>query len=241
MINTILFDLDGTLLGMREKEFMEKYFYEISLKFEDISDSSILVNNIWDATKCMVLNSDKSKLNKDSFFERFNSLIVDEHKDIYYERFESFYSDEFERVKPATYPIDNMIKAVEVLKEKGYKLVIATNPLFPEMAISKRIGWAGLDKDDFAHITNFERCHFCKPNILFYEEILSEIGKAPEECMLIGNDTLEDAIAKTIGITTYIITDNIIERENSIESDYKSDSREFLNFAKKMPGIINKV
>ncbi len=238
MINTILFDLDGTLLGMKEKEFMEKYFYELSMKFKDISDSSVLVKNIWDATRYMVSNAEKSKLNKDSFFERFNALIADEHKDIYNERFESFYADEFERVKTTTYPIDNMIKSIEILKEKGYELVIATNPLFPEMAISKRIEWAGLDKDDFIHVTNFERCHFCKPNILFYQEILSEIGKAPAECMLIGNDTLEDAIAKTIGITTYIITDNIIEREDSIESDYKSDSSQFLNFAKEMPDII---
>lgn len=238
MINTILFDLDGTLLGMREKEFMEKYFYELSIKFKDISDSSILVRNIWDATKYMVSNSEKSKLNKESFFERFNSLIADEHKDIYNIRFEQFYSDEFERVKPTTYPVENMIKAVKILKEKGYELVIATNPLFPEMAISKRIGWAGLNKEDFIHVTNFERCHFCKPNVLFYEEILSEIGKSPEECMLVGNDTLEDAIAKTIGITTYIITDNIIEREDGIESDYKSDSSEFLDFAKKMPEVV---
>ncbi len=237
MINTILFDLDGTLLGMKEKEFMEKYFYELSAKFKDITDSSILIRNIWDATKCMVLNAEKDKLNKDCFFERFNSLISDEHKDIYNERFESFYADEFERVKPTTYPINNMIKSVEILKEKGYKLVISTNPLFPEMAILKRIQWAGLNKNDFIHITDFERCHFCKPNILFYKEILMEIGKTPEECMVVGNDTLEDSIAKTIGITTYIITDNMIERTDSIESDYKSDSSEFLNFAKKMPDI----
>lgn len=237
MINTILFDLDGTLLGMREKEFMDKYFFEISLKFKDISESDILVSNIWDATKQMVLNLEADKLNKDIFFERFNSLVEQEHRSIYYERFEAFYSNEFERVKCATYRTDNMIEAVRIFKEKGYNLVVATNPLFPEMAILKRIEWAGLDKSDFMHITNFERCHFCKPNVEFYKEILSEIRKKPDECMMVGNDTLEDAIAKKLGLTTYIVTDNIIEREKSIPSDYRTGSREFLEFARKMPYI----
>lgn len=237
MINTILFDLDGTLLGMREKEFMDKYFYEIALKFKDICSSDTLISNIWDATKCMVLNLEKDKLNKDIFFERFNSLVEQEHKNIYDERFETFYCNEFDRVKVATYRVDNMLEAVKILKEKGYDLIIATNPLFPKMAILKRIEWAGLNTNDFLHITNFEICHFCKPNIEFYEEILQKIDKRPEECMMVGNDTIEDAVAKKLGLTTYIVTDNIIERENAIPSDYKSDSKEFLEYVRRMPQI----
>ena len=42
-------------------------------------------------------------------------------------------------------------KSIELLKDKGYNLVVATNPLFPLKAILHRIQWAGLSAD-ISHI-----------------------------------------------------------------------------------------
>ncbi len=237
MINTILFDLDGTLLGMKDKDFEERYFYLVAKKFGKYNKPDELVKIIWDATIYMVKNTDGKRLNYERFFERFNSLIKPEHKDIYFDGFMDFYNKEFDYVKDATFEMTHMVEAARVLKEKGYEVIIATNPLFPEVAITKRINWAGLSPKDFSYITNFEVCRYCKPNPEFYEEVLDTINKKPKHCLMVGNDMLEDMVAKKIGISTYLVKDCIIERDTYIEPDFISESYDFLKFVKKLPII----
>lgn len=238
MIDTVLFDLDGTLLGMDYKEFENIYFSLLGTKFEKYCSPKELYNNIWESTIYMIKNSDGVRLNQDIFFEKFNQLIREEHRDLYIAGFNEFYEKEFDLVKDATYRMENMIKAVNILKSKGYDVIIATNPLFPKFAIDKRIQWAGLNLDDFSYVTNFEICRFCKPNPKFYEDILKLNNKKPENCLMVGNDMLEDMIAKMLGITTYLITDCIIERESPYAPDYTSDSAGFLEFVATLPSIV---
>lgn len=237
MINTVLFDLDGTLLGMNNKEFEEKYFYALSKKFSDYNKPDELFKIIWDATNYMTKNTDGTKLNQERFFERFNSLIKSEHKDIYYDGFMEFYNKEFDCVKDVTFEMKYMIKAVKTLKDKGYDVLIATNPLFPEIAINKRVYWAGFSPKDFSYITNFEICRYCKPYQEFYEDILQFIDKKPEQCLMVGNDMLEDMIAKRIGISTYLVKDCLIEGDIIIQPDFQSGSDGFLRFVEELPII----
>ena len=61
-----------------------------------------------------------------------------------------------------TYGIkDDFIKK---LKEMGYPLVLATNPIFPRVATMQRIDWAGLDVEDFELVTVYENFNYSKPN-----------------------------------------------------------------------------
>lgn len=237
MINTVLFDLDGTLLGMKDRDFEERYFYSLAKKFSKYNKPNELYKIIWDATIYMVRNTDGTRLNQERFFERFNDLIKPEYIDIYYNGFIEFYDKEFDHVKDATFEMKHMLEAVKILKEKGYDVLIATNPLFPEVAITKRIYWAGLSPKDFSHITNFEICRYCKPNPEFYQEILDTIGKKPEQCLMVGNDMLEDMVAKKIGISTYLVKDCIIERDITIDPDFISESIGFLRFVEELPII----
>lgn len=238
MIDTVLFDLDGTLLGMDYKEFEDRYFYLIGAKFQKYCSPKELYNNIWEATIYMIKNSDGVRLNKDLFFEKFNQLIREEYRDLFITGFDEFYEKEFDMAKDVTYRMENMVKAVNMLKSKGYDVIIATNPLFPKIAIDKRIQWAGFNLDEFSYVTNFEVCKFCKPNPKFYEDILKLNNKKPENCLMVGNDMLEDMIAKALGITTYLVTDCILERECPYAPDYTSDSAGFLEFVNTLPSII---
>lgn len=131
-----------------------------------------------------------------------------------------------------------MIESVNILKEKGYDLVVATNPLFPKSAILNRIDWAGLNEEDFIFITSFEEMHFCKPNLDFYREILHKIDKEPSSCIMVGNDVKEDMIVNEIGVRTYLIEDYII---GNIEEDkninYKGNYEDFYKFARELPSF----
>jgi len=235
MIDTVLFDLDGTLLGMDYNDFEDKYFNLLANKFTKYGEPEKLIQTIWDATIYMVKKADGKSFNNERFFKRFNTLIEPIKHDIYLNGFLDFYDNEYDMIKDATFKMEYMIEAVRILKDKGYNVIIATNPLFPEVAILKRIDWAGFSHKDFSFITNFEICRYCKPNIKFYYEISEKINKKPEQCLMVGNDMLEDMIAKETGMKTYLINDCIIKREKFYEPDYKSESEGFLRFVENLP------
>ena len=52
--NTILFDLDGTLLPIDGQAFEKIYFGNLSKHFLDVYEPKMLIQLIWGATKIMV-------------------------------------------------------------------------------------------------------------------------------------------------------------------------------------------
>lgn len=237
-MDTILFDLDGTLLPLDAEIFEEEYFKRLLNKLSDLFSASILKKYIWDSTIEMVINTKDDMTNKDVFLKKF-SEFTDLNMEKLYDRFMDFYHTDYVTLGEYFTPSEYMIKAVNVLKDKGYTLVVATNPLFPMDAIRERIKWAGLNVDDFSLITSFEDMHFCKPQIKYYKEILEKINKTPQDCVMVGNDVEEDLIAKEIGIKTYLVENYIINKKNITPvTDYKGTSRDFYEFAVNLPNLL---
>lgn len=236
-MNTILFDLDGTLLPMDLDAFMHEYMKRICTKLHHILPPEKANKFIWDSTMEMVKNLDPYKTNKEVFMEHFcKAASVEE--DFIYDLFLDFYNNEYRGIAGMYHVSEEVLDAVKTLKSKGFELVIATNPLFPMQAIQERIKWAGLDSSDFKLVTCFEEMHFCKPQIKYYEEILERINKAPEECLMVGNDVIEDLAAKTLGIKTYLIKDHVINRKNiEPNTDYQGNYKEFLEYVKALPPV----
>ena len=237
MINTILFDLDGTLLPMDTELFTKKYFKALSIKLKDYFTPEEVTKHMWASTKYMMRNNEIEKTNQDAFFEDFYKT-VDHKAEVLNPIFEEFYENDFNKIKGVSERNDDIIEAVSVLKEKGYDLVVATNPLFPKTAILNRIGWAGLNEEDFIFITNFEEMHFCKPNLDFYREILQKTDKEPSSCLMVGNDVKEDMIVKEIGVKTYLISDFIIGDIDEDENiDHKGSYKDFFDFVRELPDL----
>ena len=103
---------------------------------------------------------------------------------------------------------------IEKLKARGIRCVLATNPVFPGSATYQRIGFAGLEKEDFAYITVFENSSFCKPNPAYYREIMAKLNLTAEECLMVGNDAHEDVAAKEAGLPVFLLTDCLINSKN---------------------------
>ena len=59
------------------------------------------------------------------------------------------------------------------LKERGFRVILATNPIFPAIATQNRICWAGLEPEDFELYTTYENSCHCKPNLDYYRDILA--------------------------------------------------------------------
>lgn len=236
MINTILLDLDGTVLPLDMDLFMTIYFNEMAKVFNDLPDHEMLVKNVWAATAAAVKNTEKIT-NEEVFMKAYDELIVgdlEEHK----KRFEQFYDEGFLMTKNSVIENELIQKSIKILKEKGYQLVLATNPIFPMKAIHHRIRWAGFEPSDFSYISSFEKNHYCKPQIKFYEEVLSAIGKNPDECMMVGNDVQEDMIVSKIGIKTFLINEHLLHRtDEPIRVDYEGNYKAFYKFVETLPSI----
>lgn len=237
MFKTILIDLDGTLLPMDITLFLTNYFTKLTSHFTDIANPAVMQRNILASTEAMVRDNRPDKTNQTVFIEDF-IVRLNHPPETLMPLFENFYSGEFAELICCTEPTPLANQICRELVEKGYRLVLATNPIFPDVATAQRMRWAGIDNIPWELVTTYEHCHYCKPNPNYYQEILDKIGAIPEETLMVGNDTKEDLAAKKLGIKTYLVTDNIIDHGNSVhDTDFEGRLEDFLNYAKKLPRI----
>ena len=228
MIKAVLFDLDGTLLPMDQAEFLQNYFPYLTAKMVPYGfDPKELADSIWKGTGRMVVN-DGSRTNEDVFWEYFTERYGSDSLK-YRSVFEEYYANEFCKTKeicgyePLAKPI------VDRLKAAGKRLALATNPVFPRMAIDLRVTWAGLKPSDFDLITSYETSHYSKPNPEYYREIADCLGIDPSECLMVGNDVTEDMVASTIGMETFLVTGCLINTKDIDISGFRKGTFEDLS------------
>jgi len=209
----IFFDLDGTLLPMDMNKFMKVYFGELCKVLAKYGvPAEKLVEAVWAGTKAMVKNDGTCK-NEVRFWETFRTLTGIESETVIAEC-DEFYTNQFHRARTVTAENPLAIKAVEAARGDGRTVVLATNPLFPRVGQLSRIGWLGLGEGDFALITSYDSDRFCKPNPEYYLDICRRLSLKPEECLMVGNDELEDMYAAGLaGIDGYLVTDCLIPSE----------------------------
>ena len=219
----LFFDLDGTLLPMNYEEFIKGYFSELCKKFVPLGyEKEKLIDGVWTGTKQMVLN-DGNKTNEEVFWSAFHNIFGDRvYEDKYL--FDEFYQNEFDNVKSYCGYEEKMNSIIKKLKQKDFSLVIASNPIFPMVAQLKRMKWAGLDEKDFQYITSYENSHYSKPNPKYFNEIINTLNINKEDCIMIGNDALEDAASVDVGIDFFLLTDCMINTKNKDISIYKNGS-----------------
>lgn len=209
MIDTILFDLDGTLLPMDQDVFIKDYFKRLCAKLAPFGyDPQKLIDGIWTGTAAMIKNDGK-RANEELFWDAFSKIFGEKvlaDKPV----FDEFYRVDFQKVKDSCGYNPLAKQTVEACKTQGFRLVLATNPIFPAVATYSRVRWAGLDPEMFALCTTYENTCFCKPNPAYYQDILRRIGSRPEQCLMIGNDVEEDMVAKNLGMHVFLLTDCLI-------------------------------
>lgn len=233
-IKAILFDLDGTLLPMDQDAFMKLYFKALASKLAPHGyEPQKLTEDIWAGTVAMVKNSG-SKSNEEVFWDFFAGQCGEKVKEDL-PLFDEFYRNEFEQAKAACSCNPLAAEAIAGIKEMGYRVALATNPLFPEIATYNRIHWAGLSPEDFEFYTTYEDSHYCKPNPKYYEEVVARMNLKPEECLMVGNDVNEDMVAETLGMKVFLLTDCIINKENKDISVYPHGGfRELMEYVKRL-------
>ena len=220
MIKNILFDLDGTLLPMDMEKFSQGYCKRLVMKAAPRGyEPEKLIKSVWAGTAAMVKNNG-GITNEEAFWNKFSKIYGEEKTAADKPMFDEYYCKEFSDVKADCGFDPAAAETVKTLKEKGFALVLATNPIFPAAATESRIEWAGLDKNDFLLYTTYENSHYCKPNPKYYEEILERLHMNAEECLMVGNDVNEDMVAETLGMKVFLLTDCLLNKDNKDISAY---------------------
>lgn len=189
----IFVDYDGTLVKNSEEKFMKTYFSILSRKVKLPVEKifNLVMDSIYEITKI----EDPSK----NLFERFLESIskkTGKSKDYWYNIFLDFYKNEFDELRKI---IKVNKKLTNFIKNSNYKFIFASNPLFPEIAVKKRIDFANLSPENFFYIATMENSHYAKPNPKFFAEILKKISVAADKCLMIG-DTENDKASEKVGI-----------------------------------------
>lgn len=143
------------------------------------------------------------------FDEYFYSIIGINRSEIKKE-IDLFYDEVFPKLKYLTKQRPDAIEFVKKAFEKNYKIVIATNPLFPLKAIQHRLRWAGLAPEDYPYtlITSYETSHFTKENNSYFPEILGKLGWSEDPVIMVGNDMKMDIEpAMKSGLPVYWISE----------------------------------
>ncbi|MBQ9730508.1 MAG: HAD family hydrolase [Bacilli bacterium] len=214
MIKAIFFDLDGTLLPLDEKKFIDIYVELIIKKMVPLGFDK---ENILDFSKRNIMamyQNDGSKTNyevyKETFIESFGHFDkLDEQMIL------DFYNNDFKNtiVSSKYNPLAKDI--VQYCKNKGLKVILSTNPFFPLIGTVNRMAFTGLEEDDFDYITTYENSSLCKPNPKYFIDLLNKLDLEKDEVIVFGNNTSEDGeCANEAGLICYMVGDYIIDRKN---------------------------
>ena len=210
----VFFDLDGTLLPMDLDEFIHGYFGLLAAKAAPRGyEPETLIRGVWEGIAAMVAN-DGTRPNEDAFWDafaaRFGARALEDKP-----LFNEFYANEFQQAQRFCGFDPAAAETVAWIKGQGYRVALATNPLYPAVATRSRIRWAGLEPEDFEFYTTYENIGCCKPNLAYYREVLRRAGLPPEECVMVGNDVGEDMVAAALGMRVFLLTDCLINKDGA--------------------------
>ncbi len=202
---TLLIDLDNTLLSNDIQTFLPAYMQALGMHLKDFAEPNRLLRALMDATREMVVHKRPDRTLKEVFDAAFYPALGI-HPQEMQEAISTFYREVFPTLREFTRPRPEAQTLVKQALAKGYDIVIATNPLFPKVAILQRLEWAGISPQghDLRLITSYEDFHFCKPNPAYYAEILAQLGWPSGGIVMIGDDFDNDILpAHRAGLPTF--------------------------------------
>ncbi|MGD2177811.1 MAG: HAD family hydrolase [Anaerolineae bacterium] len=209
MLRAVLFDLDDTLLGNAMDTFLPAYFQALTRYLDHLIPPERLIADLMRATKAMDADHRLALTNEEAFASVFYPLVGQDRATV--ERaFERFYAEEFPKLRRLTRRRPEARSLVASALEQGLQVTIATNPMFPRIAVEERLSWAGVPVEQFEYalVTTYENMHATKSHLAYYREILERLDRRPGECLMVGDSWKMDVVpASSVGIPVFWVTE----------------------------------
>lgn len=222
MTFTLLLDLDDTLLDTNMDAFVPAYFQALAKQLKGYIQPEIMLSALMSGTQLMLANEDPARTLQEVFETDFYPKLGIPKEQLS-DAIEDFYDHVFPSLESVTKRRAGARELVEWALAKGYRLAIATDPLFPHKATYHRVRWAGLDPKRFDLISSFESFHFSKSHPAYFAEILGRLGWPDDPVLMVGNDAERDlAPAQKLGLPTYHIGSAPVSKSGP-EADRRGD------------------
>jgi HAD superfamily hydrolase (TIGR01549 family) len=225
MIRAVLFDLDNTLLLNDMQTFMPGYFGLLRQHVPPLFEPDGFIQDVLHCTRLMIADKNTAVSNRDTFWTAFGERTNGDRA-MLEAHFDSFYRDHFPQLQTLTQSHPQTADLIQACFQANLQVVIATNPVYPRLAVEQRLAWAGIPVTSFPYalVTDYENMHATKPHLAYYEEILAKIDCSPEQALMIGDNWTNDiAPAARLGLFTYWINlEGIEPPEPAIVTDYGS-------------------
>jgi len=195
--------------------FLPAYMMALAEHLGDFADGMQLVNELLNASQGMMTNEDPSQTLKEVFDRAFYPALGLDYAAVQ-APIQEFYENVYPNLKGGTEYRPAAKALVREANARGYRIAIATNPLFPKTATWQRLEWAGLRGDDpgVALVSTYENFHFAKPNPAYFAEVLAQMGWPEGPAAMVGNDAEDDiAAAKSLGLATFWINEKAFQAE----------------------------
>ncbi len=232
MTITFLLDLDNTLLGNDMDRFLPPYFVMFAKRLQPLAPGQDVTQLLIDSVQSAIDNHDPAVTNMVAFMAEFARRLgwpAEKISPI----LATIYEEDYPQLRRYTSLRPAAREVVQRLFACGCQVVIATQPLFPAVAIEQRLQWAGVAGFPYALITTLENSRFSKPDIRYYREILDNVGSSPENSWMVGDDPARDIMpAHRLGLKTWWITDeaNISGKNPAPPYDKSGSLADFLTW-----------
>lgn len=203
MARALLLDLDDTLLRNSMKEFLPNYFDALTAAVSDYMAAKPFLYALRHAVRQMITNTDLLQSNESIFWQAVEPLLRVNRATLE-PVLDRFYEESFPMLAHTTAPVAGSQALLNTAKRAGWNIVIATNPLYPRLALQHRIQWAGLDEKDIDLITSYENMVSTKPHASYFAQIANMLCLVPQDCVMAGNHLTNDLVgAAAIGMKTF--------------------------------------
>jgi FMN phosphatase YigB (HAD superfamily) len=202
-VTTVLWDLDGTLVGFRRRTFGVLMPLVAAAAFTDLIPPWRFLPLLKD-----ILPQVRANAGQETNHELLVRLIAEQlglvgaNIDA---RLRRLAGSGFPLLQRCFYPQPGVPELVGELAARGLRQVIATNPLWPHDTALARLAWGHIDATRFTFIASGESMSRSKPQVGYYQELLRLVGAHPRECVMIGNDARNDGPASALGIPVYLL------------------------------------
>jgi len=202
---TLLLDLDDTLLDTNMDAFVPAYFGALAKHLKGRVSSDTMLPALMSGTQLMLSSEDPAHTLQE-IFEAYFYPKLGVPKEELREIIEQFYDEVFPTIGHVTKKRAGTVELVDWAFAQGYRVAVATDPLFPRKATYHRIRWAGLEPERFDLISSFETFHFSKSHSAYFAEVLGRLGWPDGPALMVGNDVERDLLpAQRLGLATFHI------------------------------------
>src|SRR5687767_11816917 len=143
---TLLLDLDDTLLDTNLETFVPAYFQALSQHMAAHVSPNAMMRSLVNGLHLMNENEDPTRTLQEVFETHFYPDLGIS-KEAVSDVIDEFYDDVFPTLAGHTRVRPDAAELIEWALGRGFRVAIATDPVFPRKATHHRVRWAGLDPD----------------------------------------------------------------------------------------------